>query len=349
MGLSAWYNAVVCGQELVDVTSQNGWPVIGHDWAVAHLCRSLAHGRVRHAYLITGPDSVGKTTLARAFAQAINCQGDAPPCGACRSCQLIARGVHPDAPIVEAEREGGALKIDQARGLQQLLALRPVEARYRTPMLLRFHEATLAAQDALLKTLEEPPPHVVLILTAERADALLPTIVSRCQVLSLRPLPLETVQSALQACFGVPAAQADLLARLSGGRLGWAVRAAAAPELLGARTEALDQLETLLREDRVARFRYAAQAAKDAAALRELLVAWQVFWRDVLMVASGGDVPVVNVDRQGTVQALARSAGVEGAGAALEAVGAALDRFSRNANARLTLEVLLMDLPSDKR
>ncbi len=330
----------------MDTIAQDRWPVIGHRWAVAQLSQSLAHGRIRHAYLVTGPASVGKTTLARAFAQALNCQAAAPPCGACRACRLIARDLHPDVPIVQAEREGGALKIDQIRDLQASLALRPVEGRYRVPILLRFHEATPAAQDALLKTLEEPPPHVVLILTADRADALLPTIASRCQVLLLRTLSLEETCLALQEQFGAPAEQADLLARLSGGRIGWAVRAVGDPALLEARKQALDHLEALLRADRIARFRYAEQVAKDPAALRETLTLWQTYWRDVTLIASGGDVSLVNVDRLSALQALAGRVGAGEAGAALEAVCRASEQLARNANTRLVVEVLLMDMPT---
>ena len=322
------------------------WPVIGHRWAVTQLSESLAHGRVRHAYLIAGPASVGKTTLARAFAQALNCQREPRPCGVCRACRLIARDLHPDVPIVQAESEGGSLKIEQVRALQESLALRPVEGRFRAPILLRFHEATLPAQDALLKTLEEPPPRVVLILTADRPDALLPTITSRCQVLMLRALPLDETFLALQTRFGVPTERADLLARLSGGRLGWAIRAAEDPALLVARAGALDQLEALLRADRVARFRYAEQAAKDPAALRAMFSLWQTYWRDVLLLAAGSDIPVVNVDRLPALQALAGRVSAEDASAALEAVCRAARQLERNANVRLATEVLLIDWPT---
>jgi DNA polymerase-3 subunit delta' len=327
------------------MSAEDGWPVVGHEWAVAQLSKSLAHERVRHAYLITGPASVGKATLARAFAQTLNCQGERPPCGECRPCRLIARDIHPDVPIVQADQVGGSLKIDQVRELQGALALRPVEARYRVPILLRFHEATPAAQDALLKTLEEPSPCVVLILTAETADVLRPTITSRCQQLTLRPLSLGQTRQALRERFGAPADRADLLARLSGGRLGWALRTLRDPSLLETRAEALDQLEALLQANRVTRFHYARRAAKDPAALRETLTLWQTYWRDVLLLATGSQVPLVNVDRRPGLQSLADRLGGEAAGRALEAVCRASERLARNANARLTTEVLLMDLP----
>ncbi|MBN1284912.1 MAG: AAA family ATPase [Anaerolineae bacterium] len=327
--------------------STANWPIIGHEWAVAQFGKSLANGRLRHAYLVTGPASVGKTTLVRALAQALNCTSApaARPCGECRSCKLIARGVHPDVPIIEAEEAGGRLKIEQIRDLQTTLALRPVEARYRVPMILRFHEATPAAQDALLKTLEEPPSYVVLLLTAERADGLLETIVSRCQPVTLRPLALEQTAGVLRAHFGVPGDRADLLARLSGGRLGWAVRAAQDPDMLAGRDEALDRLEELLRAGRIARFQYAETLAKDKPALLEMLSLWQTYWRDVALLASGSRVPIVNADRAESLRRVAGRVGADAAGRALEAVCRTADYLARNVNTRLAVEVLMLDLP----
>ena len=174
------------------------WPVTGHTWAIEHLVRSLEHGRVRHAYLITGPAGIGKTTLARAFAQAVNClDGQNRPCGVCRACKLIAHDGHADVNLVQAE--GNTLKIEQVRDLQRMLSLRPVEGRYRVVILRRFQEASGPAMDALLKTLEEPPPYVILLLTADTPDGLLPTIKSRCQPINLRLLPATMIRHALES------------------------------------------------------------------------------------------------------------------------------------------------------
>src|SRR5258706_9595433 len=156
------------------------WPVIGHQWAVAHLARSLTHDRIRHAYLISGPAGVGKTTFAKAFAMTVNCLNDENrPCGVCRACTLIARDSHADVQIIQSA--GNTLKIEQIREMQHALSLRPVEARNRGVILRRFHDASPQAMDALLKTLQEPAPYVILLLTADTSDSLLATIRSRCQ------------------------------------------------------------------------------------------------------------------------------------------------------------------------
>ncbi len=325
--------------------SEFHWPVIGHEWAVEHLDRAIRHGRMRHAMLITGASQIGKTTLARALAMALNCTGDAPPCGQCRACTLIAKDSHPDIAWVEAEREGGTLKIDQVRDLQQSLALRPYEGRYRVAILLRFHEANPAAANALLKTLEEPSPDAVLILTADSADHLLPTIVSRCQPLHLRPLPVETVRAALEQHWDAPHDQAQTLAQLSGGRIGWAIEAFENPEALEARGAALDTLETALHGNRRERFALVEGLSADKQTLLPLLETWQGFWRDILLIASGSRAPITNHDRAAALNDLAQWAGIDAAQQALQATRRTIDLLGKNVNTRLALEVLLLDYP----
>jgi DNA polymerase-3 subunit delta' len=323
--------------------SGHHWPVVGHTWAVEHLDRAIQHGRMRHAYLLTGPAQIGKTTLARAFAAALNCTGASPPCGQCRACTLTAKDAHPDVTIVESE--GGTLKIDQIRELQQMLALRPYEARYRVAILRRFHEARPTAQDALLKTLEEPSPNTVLILTANTADSLLPTIISRCQPLHLRPLPVETVRAALEQGWDAPPDTAQTLAQVSGGRIGWAIRALQNPDEMDQRHTTLDMLGAVLRGNRRERFALMDRLSLDKPALLMLLDTWQSYWRDTLLIASGSQAPVTNYDHIDEIEQLAQRIGTEAAQKALEATRRTAGYLDKNANTRLALEVLVLDYP----
>ena len=323
------------------------WPVIGHEWAVEHLARALRHGRTRHAYLFTGPARIGKTRLALAFAAALNCTGDTPPCGECRACKLTLKAAHPDVTIVEAGQEGGTLKIDDVRDLQQTLALRPYEGRYRVAILRRFHEATPQAEDALLKTLEEPAPSTVLILTADSADALLPTIVSRCQPLHLRPLPIETVRAALERERGVDPETARTLAQISAGRIGWALAATEDPGERATRDDAIATLTAALQGTRRERFALVEKLTFDKPTLLTWLDYWQGFWRDVLLVACGSRAPLVNADHEASIHALAGRAGRAAAERALEATRRTIEHLSRsNVNVRLALEVLMLDYPT---
>ena len=329
------------------------------------LRRDLAHDRVRHAYLFTGPAGIGKRSLATEFARALLCSGANPPCGQCRHCQLTARGNHADLLSVEPVTSGRSvrtakIKIGPVRDLIHDLSLSPVEARRRVARLLRFDTANGEAMNAFLKTLEEPPGQAVILLTAERADDLLPTIVSRCQVLALRPLPFEAVRTALITRWLVPAEQADLLAHLAQGRLGWAVRMHADEAALAARRQRLDDLSTLLGASRVARFAYAEKLAKESASdhIQETLDLWLGFWRDVLLaraagahrsnrvtLAAGDAAPPANPDRAADITRLAQAVTPSTAAnviVGLRRTGALLEQ---NVNARLALEVCLLDWP----
>lgn len=321
------------------------WPIIGHEWAVEHLDRALRHQRTRHAYLITGPSRIGKTRLALAFAAALNCTGENPPCGECRACTLTLKGAHPDVTILDSGQEGGTLKIDDVRDLQQVLSLRPYEARYRIAILRRFHEANPAAANALLKTLEEPSPNAVLLLTADSAEALLPTIVSRCQPLRLRPLPIEQVRAALESDRGLDPETAQALAQLSAGRIGWALMACDDPAERATRDDAIAALGGALQGTLRERFTLAEKLALDKGALLPWLDYWQGYWRDVLLVACGSHAPLINADHADDIRTLARRAGRDAAQRALEATRQTIDHLSRNVNTRLALEALMLSYP----
>ena len=323
------------------------WGIVGHEWAVHLLRQALEEGELSHAYLFTGPPGVGKGTLARALASALLCQGDPRPCGECRSCHLVASGNHPDLFWVQPESEVGRLKVEQVRELQRHLSLTPNMAPHRVAILDRFDQATPSAANALLKTLEEPPDFVVLILMAPDTDSLLPTIVSRCQVVPLRPLPVPQIAAALQTRWGVEAETARLLAHLSGGRLGWAVRAATEPDLLRRRQQRIDEMVALLRAPLTDRFRYAAELARDPAAIQEALDTWAGWWRDILLLTGGveenrtGESLLTNLDQRARLEQMAAQFTPVQAVARIQAVRQAMDRLRRNANPQLTLEVLL--------
>ena len=319
--------------------------VVGHEWALDLLLNGLAMGRVSHATLIVGPPNIGKTTIARVFAQALNCTGGQPvPCGECLSCLKVVSGNHPDVRIMDAPDQ--TLKISEVRDLQRELALSPHEGHWRVAVLSDFERATTEAANALLKTLEEPPAQVVLVLTATEADVLLPTIVSRCQVLSLRPLSTVSVKEALVSQWGSQPEKAELLAHLSGGRLGWAVRALEDEGLLVRRDEHLDNLVSLMSKGRVERLAYAAELSRDLGLVREVLGLWLGWWRDVMLLASGSQVAILNVDREPMLRKQTGQVTMQQAQRMVARLRSIAKNIDRNVNPRLALEVLLLSLPS---
>jgi len=322
------------------------WGVIGHTLAVRMLQRAVFAGDLSHAYLITGPSGIGKTTLALALASALLCQSErSRPCGVCRGCRRVANSSHPDLHIVESASPGANLKIEKIRALQHQLALTPTEGNWRVAILQRFEEATAAAANALLKSLEEPPSYVVLLVLARDLESLLPTIVSRCQHIPLRAQPVFAVQDALIEKWGAAPEKAALLAHLAGGRLGWAVRALQDPAALARRAQSLDDLDRLLGASVADRFQYVSEMAKDPDDVQETLGFWVSWWRDVMLCAAGDDSFLTNIDRRVALQSYAQSFGIQKSAGVVNALRDAFGRIQRNANLRLVLEVLMLDLP----
>jgi len=322
--------------------------MIGHQWAINLLKVQVANNASRHAYLFTGPKGVGRRTMAIRLAQALNC-GNAPspgePCFECRTCTLFERMQHPDLAIVQSEREGRTLKVGQVRELQHEVSLTPYEAHYRVAILLRFEEASTSAANALLKTLEEPPPQVKIVLTAESSERLLPTIVSRCEVLRLRPLALNDVSLGLSSKMKIPIEQSKLFAHISGGRPGYALRLQNEPELLDKRKKWLDDLQRMISSNRVERFAYAENLIKDRNTLVEILQVWLSFWRDVLILSMDASIELTNQDREEEIKQLADSISVYQTREFVSRLEQSYDLISHNVNTRLATEVLLLDLP----
>lgn len=324
------------------------WNLIGHEWAVDMLKKHIVLGTTRHAYLFAGPPGLGRRTLALRFAQALNCQTPLEPgipCGACRDCKQIASMQHADLAVIQADSEGGTLKVDQIRESRKTLTYKPYQSKYRVALFLRFHEANDSAANALLKTLEEAPSYAVLILTADNPEQLLPTIVSRCEVLRLRPLKVNEVQHALEEK-GFETSQSKLIAHISGGRFGYARRLLESESMLGLREERLNDLQTLMSASRVEKFSYADKLSKDKDSMRQAILIWLSYWRDVMLRTAQAETPLVNVDRNLEIEDVASRMDLSSARRVVSGLEEALEKMERNVNARMLAEVLLLDLPN---
>jgi DNA polymerase-3 subunit delta' len=329
--------------------------VVGHRRLVGLLARSVRHDTLPPSLILSGPSGIGKRMVALATAQALNCldasareSGDA--CGRCAACVRIARGVHPDVPIV-APGDSGSIKVDEIREVVDRAAYRPFEGRRRVVIVDDADALVPAAQNALLKTLEEPPSASVFLLVTSRPDVLLPTVRSRCPRLRFQALAPEDVASAL-----VRLGRSDDEARAAAATSGGSVqRALDLGDEMGALAEARDAaLRVLVQAARTedprrrlegARELVAAGGAGGAADREQLgahLQAMSALLRDAALAAAGADqggLAHPGVPRGG----LSAFEG-ERAVRAFAAVDRALEALQRNASAKLVADWLVLQL-----
>jgi len=325
------------------------WNLFGHEWAEQLLAQHIRHGDLRHAYLITGAPGVGRRSLALELAKAVNCQNPPSPgefCDECRVCRQLSRLQQPDLSVVESETEGAMIKVDQVRQLQHSLSLAPYEARYRIALLLNFQLANANAQNALLKTLEEAPRQVILILTADSAENLLPTISSRCEILRLRPLPVEIHERALIERWKFSPQDAHLFAHLSGGRPGIALNLIADKPALEKRSAWLDDLVHLFDMNLRERFAYSESINRARDPLRSEMQTWLAYLRDLYLIRSGSDAPLTNIDRSAELAQLSSFFSLQQILSAMEAIQNSLEALELSANLRLLTDSLMLDLPA---
>jgi DNA polymerase-3 subunit delta' len=324
------------------------WQVIGQEKTLSLLDYGLKTDAIAHAYLLVGPRHVGKGTLAINLAQALNCDGSEVPCGECHACQRIREGKHADV-ISIGLNSGTEIGIDDIRGLQHSANLPPYEGKCKVFIIDEAEYLSTEAANALLKILEEPPPRVVWLLLAAEEERLLPTIISRCQRLELKPVPSERVQEVLVNSYNVDGDKAELLTQLCHGRLGWALSALADSDMLEQRSQRIDRLASMLTAGIGQRFAYAqelaSQFSQDRKAGTETTEMWVDWWRDLMLVKGGCQEAVINVDFKAVLKEQARVLSMSQIKESLTNLGLLQAAISKNVNPRLALEWLMLTLP----
>ena len=343
------------------------WKTLGQDHLIARLQPALEQGRESHAYLLTGPPHVGKLTLAREIAQAANCLSSSSPpleggtiggvpCGFCVQCQRIADGLHADVRVVDFEFtrkvEGRdnvtAITINAIRELERTVNLNPFEGSRTVIIIDGAGSMTVDAANALLKTLEEPPPGVLFLLLADDEDALLSTIRSRCQTLPLLPMSRRDMLNYLTQHRGASESDADMLYRLSRGCLGWALRALDDPQLLEQRQADLERMREAVSAGLDTRFGYANEVASlfgsNRPAARELLSLWLRWWRDLLLVKEGADEYLHNADHADALRAHAETLTTAQIAAFIRRLLETMAALDANVSPRLAMETLMLNV-----
>ena len=360
---------------------------VGQPAALAAVRRAVETVRPPHALLLAGPDHVGKTTLAFDLAAGLLCLAQdaaARPCRECPACRKVDNGNHPDLHVVGPEGAGLQIRVGQVQRLASDLALLPLEGRFRIAVVENAHRLNIDAQNALLKTLEEPPAAVVLVLAASDSAALLPTVASRCVRLRLGPVDSETIGAFLVHKERADSARGTTLGRLAGGRPGIALRLASDPEAVlvygrlartlldladaGRRRRLAAQAELLADGARLAAAAAGAvgdggegettrsekgtrriSPAERRAAVMQVLAVWRDVARDLAVAAHGGRRELRLHDLLDEL--LETGAAVDPARAAafldrLEAMSRAVDAY---ANPELALDALLIEWPQRRR
>lgn len=336
------------------IQTQN-WGIVGHEHSIDILRRTLAAQQVRHAYLFTGPQHIGKTLLAQRFAQTLLCTGGADPriapldpCNTCLSCRKVLHGNHPDVHIISRAPDKQFILIEQIRVLQSDSARRTLEGRRNIFIIIDAHEMNLQAANCLLKTLEEPEPDVVLLLTVPDSGLLLPTILSRVQQIPMQLLTTARIKTALEQRWEVEPKEAELISALAAGRMGWAVQAVEDDEMLAERKAQLELLIRLPSLSKVQRFEVAQRLSADAEKVRAILELWLLWWRDIVLAANKCLNLTVNVDMRDLLKIQAAKIGTVEAERMVRAILHTMESIEQNVNTRVALEVLMLDMPTIK-
>ena len=321
--------------------------LLGHDKPKALLREAVAKNKMGHAYLFRGPDGVGKKRTALTLAAYINCKSplDGDSCGRCTTCRKYFSGNHPDLILVEPD--GAAIKIGQIRELKHQLTFPPLEAKVRVIVLEDIHTMRREAANSLLKTLEEPAPGNLLILTADLAGDVLPTILSRCQIISFGSLDHKDMAQVLMQENDMEESLAFTLAAVAEGSLGRA-KLLWQKGLLSLRQEVVEGL--LLGQQNPAEtiaqvFRLSEKGAALKENTSELLALIRLWYRDLVLVAAGGpEASIANKDLALFLPAAAQLWSLRQLQQKLQRLDLAERQLLRNCSRTLVLETLFFDL-----
>ena len=320
--------------------------ILGHEQIKEHFRSAVQTGKVSHAYILSGEAGMGRKSLANAFALSLLCEkGMAEPCMQCHACKQVLSGNHPDLIYVTHEKPASIGVDDIREQLNDTIQVRPYSSYYKIYIVDEAEKMTVQAQNALLKTIEEPPAYAVILLLTTNQDSFLPTILSRCVQLKLKPLKDTVVKEYLVQSLGEDESQADIYAAFARGNLGKAIHLAQSEEFGVMYKEMLRLLKHIKDTDISELLDYIRKVKEENLDIRECLDFMQMWYRDILMYKTTKDINLlIFKDEFSTVKSVSTTSGYDGLERILEAIDKARIRLDANVNTELVMELMLLTM-----
>lgn len=318
--------------------------IIGHEQIKEHFQKAIENHKVSHAYILTGEAGMGRKSLANAFALTLLCEkGKSEPCMECHACKQVLSGNHPDLIYVSHDKPN-SIGVDDIRDqINETIMVRPYSSYYKVYIVDEAEKMTQQAQNALLKTIEEPPSYAIIILLTTNQEAFLPTILSRCVQLKLKPLKDFVVKSYLTESMQVPEADAEVYAAFARGNLGKAISIASSEDFKLLHKEVLHLLKHVKDMDISELLDYIRKLKEDNLDIYECLDFMQIWYRDVLLYKVTKDINLlVFKDEYRAINELSKNSGYDGLERVLEAIDKARTRLDANVNMELAMELMLL-------
>lgn len=319
--------------------------IIGHKEIIEHLKSLIKNNRVNHAYIFDGPKGIGKMTLAKAFAKTLNCErGGTDPCNGCISCKTFNENNNPDV-IYVTHKTAGITVEDVREQIVKNIALKPFRNRYKIFIIADAHKMNTAAQNAFLKSLEEPPLYAVFILLSENSDNFLSTILSRCVMFKLKPLPYDTVAEYISRTKGADPEQALICSRYSMGNIGKAEELVLSEQFSLLRDESADVAMRIENADMIELYDIIDIIREDRSKLEQILEVIYMLYRDALVyIKTGDEKRLVQPDKLDCISYIASKAGSAALIRRCEAIEDTGAKLRNNGNAQLLLEALFFKI-----
>lgn len=320
--------------------------ILGHEQIIAHLQNAIAEDKVSHAYIFNGPEASGKMMLAEAFAMALQCEGEGKrPCLECRSCRQAADHNQPDIIYVSHEKPN-TIGVDDIRTqINNDIDIKPYSSRYKVYIVDEAQKMNQQAQNALLKTIEEPPAYAIILLLTTNADSFLQTILSRCITLNLKAVKEDKIKEYLMKHYQIPDYQADICAAFSQGNVGKAIQLASSEEFGELKASVLQLMKRLEDIDLYEMTGAVKQIAEYKLSVNDYFDLMMIWFRDVLYLKATNDVDgLIFKDEVYDIKKQAAKRSYQGIETILEALEKAKIRLNANVNFDLVIELLLLTI-----